>query len=126
NIRGQKIEDDARKITRQALAQCSNILRGGAMFFPERDENVRVSRADQARGGVLQIQCAVGQPDVIENVVHLIGWHGPANVLLDEVAEPGCLLDAGTALGAHMKDERARVAAGEEVLAKERHQQKGT
>ena len=53
-----------------------------------------------------------------------IGRNGLADVLFDQIAELRRLLNAGAALGAKMQDERAGVAAGEEVLPEEGKQQK--
>src|SRR5207302_9943605 len=78
------------------------------------------------RGGVLQVQCAVGQPDVVEDVVHLIGKQYFANVLFDQIAELCGLFNTSAALGAYVQDERAGVAAWKEVLAEEWNQQKCT
>ena len=46
--------------------------------------------------------------------------------LFDQIAEAGGLLDAGAGFGADVEDEGAVVAAGEEVLAEEGHQQEGS
>ena len=70
-----------------------------------RDEDVRIAWPDQPGGGVLQVQCAVRQANVVEDVVHLIGRDNLADVLFDQIAEPGCFLNAGAALGAQMQDE---------------------
>ena len=56
-------------------ASRGTIIGGGAMVFFERDENVRVAGADQPGGGVLHVQRAVRQADVVEDVVHLRRWH---------------------------------------------------
>ena len=53
----------------------------------------------RAGGAVLQVERAVGQADVVEDVVHLAGGIVLADVLLDQVAEPGGLFDAGAGLG---------------------------
>src|ERR1700732_2082057 len=94
------------------------------MLLPQRDQNVRVTRTDQAGGGVLQVQRAVGQSDIVENVVHLIGWHGLADVLFDQIAEPGGLFNAGAELSEKIKKTRAGIAAWEEVVAEKGFQQK--
>ena len=43
------------------------------VVFLQRDQNIRIARTDQPRRGVLSIQRAVRQADVVENVVHLGG-----------------------------------------------------
>ncbi len=70
---------------------------------------------------MLRVERAVGQADVVEDVVDLVGGNGLADVLFDQVAESGGLFDASAAFGAEMQDERAGVAAWEEVLAEERN-----
>ena len=66
----------------------------------------------------------VGQADVVEDVVHLVGGNRLADGLLDQVAEAGGFFDAGAGLGADVQDEGAVVAVGKEVLAEEGNQQR--
>ena len=54
-----------------------------------------------------------------------VGRDDLADGLLDQIAEPRGLLDAGAGLGADVEDELAVVGGGEEVLAEERDQQEG-
>ena len=75
-------------------AQLANVVRGGVVIFLERDKDVSVAGADETGGGVLEVQRAVRQADVVEDVVHLAGGDGAADRLLDQVAEPGGLFDA--------------------------------
>ncbi len=48
DVRRQKVEDDAGKIARQALPQRGDVVRGGAVVFFQRDEDVCIAGADQA------------------------------------------------------------------------------
>src|ERR1700723_3124076 len=117
DVRRQKIEGHTGKVPRQVLTQLRYIVLGGAAVFPlQRDKDIRVARADQAGGGMLQIQCAVRQANVVEYVIHVVGRNGLADILFDQIAELCGLFNACTGLGAQMQEERAGVAAGEEVL----------
>ncbi len=96
------------------------------MVFLERHQDVRIARAEQPRSRVLRVQCAVGQADVVEDVVDLGLRHLAADGLLHQIAELGCLLDARPALRPHMKDERSIVGGWKEVLTEKRQQRKDT
>ncbi len=120
DVGGQEVEGDAGKVAGEPLAKLGYKIGGGSVVFFEGDHDVSVACAEEAGGGVLEVERAVGQADVVEDVVHLPGGDDGADLLLDEIAEFGGLFDAGPALGADVEDEGAVVAAGEEVLTPER------
>ena len=91
----------------------------------EGDLNVGVIVADGAAGHALGVGDAVGEADVVEDVVEFGGRDLFANGVFDEVAELCHVLDAQPAVATDVEDELAAVGRGEEVLAEERQQQKG-
>src|ERR1700757_3352688 len=94
------------------------------VFRFERHQDICVACSDEAGCGVHVIDSAVGQTDVVQNIVHfLIGNFSPDEAL-DDVANLRSLLDARAALGAKMEDKLTVVAAREEIPAKKRHQEK--
>src|ERR1700679_2647 len=72
---------------------------------------------------MLRVERGVGKTDVVEDVVHLILRDGGTNGLLDQIAEAGRFLDAGSGLGADVEDEGAIVAVGKKVLTQQRDEQ---
>src|SRR5258708_25468346 len=88
----------------------------------EGNRDGRVACADQAGGGVHEIDAAEGQPDVVENGVCLECREVAADGVLDEIDQPGGLLDARTGFGTQMEDELTAIGTAEEVLAYPRHQ----
>ena len=53
---GKKVEGRAGKLARELARAAPHIIRGRVMILLERDEDVRVARADEAGGGVLDVQ----------------------------------------------------------------------
>ncbi len=123
DVRGKEIEGGAGKLAREVGAKGTHEVGGGSVFFLEGDEDVGITGTNKAGGGVLGVERAVGQADVVEDIVDLIGRDLFAEVLLDEVAETRGFFDAGTAARAEMEDEGAVVGAGEEVLPEEGNEQ---
>ena len=70
------------------------------MILLERDEDVGIGCSEEAAGCVLRIHRRVRQANVVEDVVHLVWRDSRTNGLLDKIAKAGCLLDAGSGLGA--------------------------
>src|SRR5260370_32988635 len=90
----------------------------------ERDQSIGVARSDEARSAVHEIDGAVGQADVVQNVVHLALGNLAAYCALHEIAELRSLFDSRAALGAEMEDELATVRVRKEVLTEPGHQEK--
>ena len=64
------------------------------MVFFQRDHDVAIGCPDGSVGEVLGIHRTVRQPDVVQDIVQLRGWNLLADILFDQVAETGHLLDA--------------------------------
>jgi hypothetical protein len=88
----------------------------------ERDQDVGVAGADRCGVAVGQVDAAIGQPDVVDDGDQLVAWDGGADHLIDLVAQPGGLLDAGTGAPPQVQLELAAVDLGEEILAQPRQQ----
>ncbi len=123
DVGGKEVEGDAGELAGQAFAEGADVVGGGRVILLEGDHDVGVGGTEETAGGVLGVHGGVGKADVVEDVVHLAGRDGLADGLLDEIAEPSGLLDAGSGLGADVQDEGAVVGGGEEVLAEERDQE---
>jgi hypothetical protein len=79
------------------------------MFLFEGHCDVCISRADEAGGGVHEIDAAIWQSNVAENVVRLRGWDVTADRVLDEVSKPRGLLNARAGFGSQVQDELAAI-----------------
>ena len=64
------------------------------MIRLERNQNVAVARAERAVGQVLRVQRAVGQADVVEDVVDLRSWNLLADLSLNQIEELRRLFNA--------------------------------
>jgi hypothetical protein len=74
---------------------------------------------------VLGVHGAVGQADVIENVVQFGGGDLVADVGFDQVAQPGGFFNAAPGGSAYVQNELAAIGAGKEILAQPGDQQEG-
>ena len=116
DVRGQEVEGVTGEGVGELLAQGGDIAGGGAVIFAERDEDVGVTRAEEAGGGVLGVEDRVGEADVVEDVVGSFGGNGRADALFDLVAELGGFFNACAGRGADVQDEGAVVARGGKKL----------
>src|SRR5271168_746100 len=80
-------------------------------------KNVGIGRADWSRVAVREIDAAVGQTYVVNNVVDFPCRNLLSNRLFDLVAEVGGFFDAHSGGRTQMKLERTAVNAGKEVAA---------
>src|ERR1035438_4600153 len=92
------------------------------MIGLKRHQNVAIPRVQRAVGQVLRVQGAVGQADVVENVVDLRSRYLIADLSLDQVEQAGGFLNAHSRRAADMENELPAVSLREKVFAKERHQ----
>ena len=65
---------------------------------------------------------AVGQAEVVEDIVDFPARNLAADGCFDLVGQTRSFLDTGAGFGAHVKDEFAGVGAGKEVLPEKRQQ----
>src|SRR4029077_1175604 len=121
--RRQEVESRSRVFTRQSLPQALHIICRGAVLFSEGHQNVGVARSDEARCAVHKIDGAVGQSDVIQNVVDIVLGNLAPYRALDEVAQLRCLLDPRATLGAQMEDELTVVGVRKKILTEPRHKE---
>ncbi len=52
----------------------------------ESHHDISITRADDARGKMHCVQSAIGQADIVEDVVQFAGGYGLTDGLLDQVA----------------------------------------
>jgi hypothetical protein len=91
--------------------------------FFEGHQNIGVARSDEARCAVHKIDGAVGQSDVVQNVIHLAFGELAAYRALHEVAQFRGLFDSRAALGAQMENELTVVGVRKEILTEPRHEE---
>src|SRR6266478_8940919 len=94
------------------------------MIFSEGHQNIGVTRSYEARCAVHEIDSAVRQPDIVQNVVHLALGDLAAYGALNEIAQLRGLFDSRAALGAEMQDELTAVRVRKEILTEPRHKEK--
>ncbi len=117
DVGGEKIKSGAGKLRGQLFAELAHVGGGGVMIFVQRDEDVRITGADEAGGAVHVVDGAVRQADVVGDGVEFAFGNCAADGGFNFVAEFCGFLDAGSGLCAQMKNELAAVCAGEEILA---------
>src|SRR5262249_2118612 len=77
DVRGHEVEGDTGKLLGQAPAERAHVIGGGLMAFIQGDEDVGVGGAYEARAAVHVVDGAVGQADVVDDVVQLVGGGFP-------------------------------------------------
>ena len=97
----------------------------GGVVLLERDQGVAVLRPDGAGVLVGHVDAGERQPDIVDDIVELVGWDGTADCLFDLIEQASSLLDAGAGLGAHVHEKLAGINRREEVLAEEWPQPEG-
>ncbi len=122
DVRGQEVKGRAGVFSGQRLSQALNIVRCRVVVFLERDQNIGVARSYESRCAVHEIDGAVRQSDVVEDVVQFSLGDLAAYVALNEVAQLRGLFDSRAALGTQMQDELTAVRARKEVLTKPGHE----
>ena len=121
----QEIERHAGELRRQPFPERADVVGGGPVAGLQRHQDVGVGGADDAGGAVHPVDGAVGQPDVVEDHVELAGGDLAPDGGLDEVGQPGRLLDPRAGRRPQVQSELAAVGVRKEVLAEPRHQQEG-
>ena len=94
NVRRQKINHHAGKFAAQPRAQPPHIIRRGRVAGLERNQNVRVARADDAAGVVAQIDRGIGNADVVENAAKFARRNFTVDDAVDLAGETFGFLDA--------------------------------
>src|ERR1700751_426101 len=94
------------------------------VIFVEGHQNIGVARSDEARGAVHEIDSAVRQPDIVQDVVYLARGDLAAYGALNQIAQLRGLFDACSALGAKMQDELTTVRVWKEILTEPWHKEK--
>ena len=126
DVSGQEIEGDAAKLAREPLAEAADIVCGRVVFLFERDEDVGIGCAGEARAIVDVVDVADGQADVIENVVDLCGRYLFADLALHKIEQARGFFNAHSRRGPDMKNELPAVGLRKEIFAQERHQNEGS
>src|SRR5439155_24445887 len=94
DVGGQEVEGDAGELDGQLLSERADVVGGGPVVRLQRDEDVRVGRPDDAGCAVHPVDGAVGESDVVEDHVQLVGWNLSPDRGFHEVGQPRRLLDA--------------------------------
>src|SRR4051812_2208190 len=92
------------------------------MAFPERDEDIGVTGANEAAVAIAEGDAGVRDADVIKHAAVFLSGNFGAKFLLDFVDKAGGFFNARAAAGAEVEPELAGVNRREEVLAKLRRQ----
>ncbi len=95
------------------------------MILVERDQNVRIAGSGHAVIQITQRNAAARNADIIQNSGELPGGDHVPDHGFDAVHEPRGFFDPGSAGGADMKPELARVNGRKKVLPKLRDQHPG-
>ena len=97
-------------------------LRGAVLLLIQRNQYLAVARAQRGAVAERQIDPAVGDPDVIQYVVQLVGRHDPANGFFHFGERQLGLLDARALRRAHVHAQLAGVYIGKEIFPHHSHQ----
>jgi hypothetical protein len=117
---GRKREGRAGKVLRHGGAQLLDEAFGRRVVLLERDQGIAVLGTDGAGVLVGHVDAGERQPDIVDDIVELVGWDGAADCLFDLIEQAGGLLDAGAGLGAHVHEDLPGIDGRKEVLAEER------
>src|SRR5208282_3652597 len=88
-------------------------------------EYIRVARPNRGGRAVGEVDAAIGQAYVVDDVDELFGRNDLANRRLHRVAERRGFFDARPRASAHVQLDLTAVDAGEEVLAEPRQRAQG-
>src|SRR6202166_2281768 len=124
DVRGQEVKGRAGIFAGQRLSQALHIVCRSVVIFVEGHQNIGVARSDEARGAVHEIDGAVRQADIVQDVVYFALRDLAADGALNEVAQLRGLFDSRAALGAEVQDELTAVGVGKEILTEPRHEEK--
>ena len=86
------------------------------MILFEGHEDVCVGRANEAGCAVNEIDGAVRQTDVVENVVQFLRRNNTADRVFDEIGKARGFFNTRTGLGAHMEDKLLVIGIGKKVF----------
>ena len=106
----------------QSGAQLLDEVRGRSVALLEADQGVAVLGSDRAGVLVGHVNAGKRQPDIVDDVVELIGRDGLADSLFDQVEQARGFLDTRAGLGAHVHQDLSGIDRRKEVLAEERPQ----
>src|ERR1700735_1107047 len=86
-------------------------------FGGQGHHNIGIRCPDWGRIAIREIDAAVGQTNIVDDVLDFAGWYLPSDRLLDLIAKVGRLFNAHSSGSTHMELESTAVHAGEEVPA---------
>ncbi len=93
------------------------------MAVLQREQQFSIEGADGAGVAVREVDAAVGNAQVVEDGLELVGRHQLADGDFHPVGQARGFLDAGAGGGAHMQADLPRIHGREEVAAQHRVQQ---
>ncbi len=125
DISGEGIKGRCGKHAGQIASECAYIIRCRPVIGLERYQNVAVPCAQRSVGQVLRVQRAVGQADVVEDVVDLISWYLLTDLSLNQIEQLRGLFNTHSRRRPDMENELPTVSLREKVFTKERYQAKG-
>src|ERR1700676_357889 len=99
-----------------------NVVIRGMVLGGQTHHNVGIRTAHRRRIAVGEIDAAVGQADVVDDVLDFARGNLTSNRVLNPIAKIGRFFNAHSGGSTHMKLETAGVNAGKEIAAQPRDQ----
>src|SRR5439155_14329887 len=96
------------------------------MILFEGHEDVYVGRANETGCAVNEIDGAVRQTDVVENVVQFLRRNNTADRVFDEIGKARGFFNTRTDLNTHIKDKLPTIGIGKKVFTQPGHEGPGT
>ena len=103
-------------------AQLLDEVVGRSVILLEADQGVAILGPDGSGVLIGHVDAGKRQPNVVDDVVELIGRDRLADGLLDEIEQARRFLDTRAGLGAHVHQDLSGIDRRKEVLAEERPQ----
>ena len=95
------------------------------MVFLQSYEHIGICRPNRATIVVGHVDAAIGEPNVVNNVVQLAGGDNVADGVLDKITQTRRLLNTGACWRADMHKNLTGIDGGKKVLSEEWQQSKG-
>jgi hypothetical protein len=116
-------ELDSRELLRQLGAQRSDEFLRGTMIRSQRKQYLAIERAYRPGVAVRQVDAAIGNAEVVQNGLELVGRHDPADRDLDRVGYARGFLDARSGGCTNVQADLTGVDRREEIATQHRIRQ---
>jgi hypothetical protein len=120
DVGGQESEADAGIRLRQRCPQLTHIVRGRAMVFFQRDENVGIGGRGRRGVAVREVDAADRQADIVDHARYFGPRNGFPDGRLDLIGEPCGFLDPQAGMAAQVQLDLTAVDRRKEVTAEPR------